>query len=249
MRSDLTPDWLFHQGGARALHFAYSSQGGTNPCQRETLAAPWDPHFLDQWYRMLAALSAHLRETYVNGRSEYDAVKLLRLTGVDEDSDELHLPSKNCATTDPNYIDNIRAWHAARYTPARLLSGWDGIVEAFKSNFPDKIFSAAIIASTYPFPPIADDGSDITPTSDLGREQNLPLLTLADRQLPGHLVIQNNSLYEGVPAQQETIDFASSLGTMIAFQTNLQLHADGGAACMNGNPPFPAPHQLIFLRC
>jgi hypothetical protein len=232
VRSDLAPGWLFRRGGAIPLKFAYSSQGGTNPCNPETLAAPWDPYFLDQWFRMLAALSVHLHVTYVNGTSEYDAVKLLRLTGVDEDSDELHLPSKNCPTTDPNYVDNIVRWHSAYYTPARLLYGWDQITEAFRFNFPDKIFSVAIIASTYPFPPIADDGSDITPTSDLGREQNLPLLTLAARKLSGHLVIQNNSLYEGVPAQRETIDFVSSLGTMIAFQTNLRLGPAGGASCM-----------------
>jgi hypothetical protein len=55
-------------------------------------------------------------------------------------------------------------------------------------------------------------------------------LTLAGQKFPGHLVIQNNSLYVNEPAQDETIQSAQSLGTLIAFQTNEDLGGTGGGA-------------------
>ncbi len=83
---------------------------------------------------------------------------------------------------------------------------------------------------------VAEDGSVITSTSDksLSSAQNLPLLTLASQKFHGHLVIQNNSLYVNEPAQDETIQSAQSLGTLIAFQTNEDLGGTGGDAASGG---------------
>lgn len=259
VRSDLAPGWLFHfqpPEGANPLMFTYASNPGRKGCDptMETIAAPWDPAFLRQWGGMLAALANHLQTIFVNGKSEYDAVKLLRLTGIDRNSDELHLPEQT--PQDPNtpcVTDAVTTWLAAGYRPSLLLSGWDSITSLFKENFPDKSFSVALIDSSNPFPPIAEDGSVITNMSpkDLSVAQNEPLVTLASRKFPGHLVIQNNSLYEGVPAQPETIDFARSLETMIAFQTNLDLGAEGGASCTSGtlsDPAVPCMTSNDFLE-
>jgi hypothetical protein len=116
-----------------------------------------------------------------------------------------------------------------------MLQGWVGITTSFQRSFPDKNFSVAIIASTYPFPPIAVNGLpfSIANQESLSVAQNLPLLRLASRKFPGHLVIQNNSLYVTEPAQPQTIHAAQSLGTMIAFQTNEDLPPsnDKQAAC------------------
>jgi hypothetical protein len=232
LRADLAPAWVFQPapGGAGAipLKFTYSAQGGTKPCKSETIAAPWDPAFLNQWDSMLGAVAAHLRST-----GTYNAVTLVRLTGINRDSDELHLPAQTpqSATGAACVGDAVSTWLQAGYRPSKLLQGWDGTTSAFKRNFPDKYFSVAIIATTYPFPPIADDGSVITKVQDLSTAQNLPLLTLASQKFPGQLIIQNNSLYPNVPAQNETVQSAQSLGTMIAFQTNLDFGPAGGAGC------------------
>jgi hypothetical protein len=101
-----------------------------------------------------------------------------------------------------------------------LLDAWDVITSSFKRSFHDKFFSVAIIDSTYPFPPIDDCGNVIADTQGLSPIQNQPLLELARLKFPGRLVIQNNSLYPPDPAQPETIAFAQSLRTLIAFQTN-----------------------------
>jgi hypothetical protein len=106
-----------------------------------------------------------------------------------------------------------------------------------EKNFPDKSFSVAIIASANPFPPIAEDGSIIKGAIS---QPSLPLLTLAAQKFPGHLVIQNNSLYPDSPAQPETIQSAQSLGTLIAFQTNEDVTAQG-AGCGSRGDAAPTP--------
>ena len=90
VRADLTPAWLFQPApggaGANPLSFTYAPKDGAKACNSETIAAPWDPAFLSQWDAMLAALAAHLRSA-----GTYDAVALLRLTGINRNSDELRL--------------------------------------------------------------------------------------------------------------------------------------------------------------
>ncbi|HEX7679752.1 MAG TPA: hypothetical protein VF713_16600, partial [Thermoanaerobaculia bacterium] len=219
-------------GGANALTFSFTRRPTDTTCLTESIAAPWDPAFLAQWDAMLGALSAHLKST---GR--YDNVVLFRLTGINKDSDELHLPSESADPLVPCKSDNIVTWQQAGYRPSKLLQGWDGTTGAFKKNFPDKSFSVAIIASADPFPPIAEDGSIIKGAIS---QPSLPLLTLAAQKFPGHFVIQNNSLYPDSPAPPETIQSAQSLGTMIAFQTNEDVTAQG-AGCGSRNSPVVTP--------
>jgi hypothetical protein len=233
VRADLAPSWLFAApptgAGADSLHFVYAAQSGAKTCKPLTIAAPWDSTFLNEWDLMLDSLAAHLRAT-----GAYGSVPLLRLTGIDRNSDELHLPSQTPATSNsPCVSDAVSTWLGAGYRPSRLLQGWDAITTSFKTYFPDKTFSVAIIASTNPFPPIAEDGSVITNVSAsvLDSTQNLPLITLAAQKFPGRLVVQNNSLYPTDSAQSLTVNFAQSLGTLIAFQTNEAFSNPPAAAC------------------
>jgi hypothetical protein len=232
IRADNPPAWLFQTapngGGATPLTFTYSAQSGTKPCITETIAAPWDPAFLSQWDGMLTAVAAHLKST-----GSYNAIKLLRLTGINRDSDELHLAAQTAQSVGvPCVSDSVATWLGAGYRPSKLLQGWDGITNAFKKSFPDKTFSVAIITTAQPFPPIAEDGSVVALiNSSYITSQSQPLVNLASQKFPGHIVIQNNSLNPGVPARAETIQFGQSLGAFTAFQTNLDLGPDGGAAC------------------
>ena len=224
-----TPSWLFQPapggGGAAQLNFSFTRKPTDITCLAESIAAPWDPAFLIQWSTMLDSVSAHLKS-----RGTYDAVVLLRLTGINKDSDELHLPS---LSTGPSCITNsVAIWQAAGYRPSLLLAGWDGTTNAFKKSFPDKSFSVAIIANTHPFPAIAEDGSIIKGTIP---NQNFPLLQLASQKFPGHLVIQNNTLYPDLSAEAETIQSAESLQTMIAFQTNEDIKGKGVACGGRGD--------------
>ncbi len=239
---DHTPSWLFRPGpggaGAQPLTFSVSRKNGqSNTCQSETLAPPWDTAFLTQWDAMLAAVATHLKSA-----GTYNTVALLRLTGINRDTDELHLPTETAQSTGLGCVsDAITTWQRAGYRPSLLLQGWDAITTSFRNRFPDKSFSVAIIARTdTPFPPIAEDGSVQTgPVAD----ESGPPLALASQKFPGHLVIQNNTLYPGVPAQPATVQFGQSLGTMIAFQTNEDMASSQGkeAGCDPNGRGAPIP--------
>jgi hypothetical protein len=239
------PQWLFQPapggGGAKALHFAFIRKPSQPTCLTETIAAPWDTAFLAQWDAMLAAVSGHLKSA-----GTYHAVTILRLTGINKDTGELHLPS-DTSNTGCN-TDAVSIWQQAGYRPSLLLHAWDAITSSFKKSFPDKFFSVAIIASADPFPGIAEDGSAVKGKIP---NQNLPLLTLASQKFPGHLIIQNNSLYPDLPAQSETIQSAQTLKTMLAFQTNEDIVAVG-AACggktANRTQPCTATTYLAELQ-
>ena len=218
---DLTPRWLFvspTNGGAGAtpLTFSFAPQNGQfASCTTETIAAPWDTNFLAAWDGMLNDVSNHLA---TNGT--YSAVRLLRLTGINRDSDELHLPAQTTNSTGLDCVSNAPAiWQAAGYTPSNLLSGWSHILVSFQRHFPDKSFSVAIIAETNvnAFPPIDDYG---VITNIAAADQNWPLVSLASQMFRGRLVIQNNSLYPNRAARPQTVNDALGLGTLIAFQTN-----------------------------
>ncbi len=233
-----TPACLFQPSpggaGANPLSFSISRKGGlSNQCDPETIATPWDPAFLSQWDAVLAALAAHLKSA-----GTYNAVTLLRLTGINRDTDELHLPAETPQSSGlPCVSDAIATWLQAGYRPSLLLQGWNATTGSFQKYFPDKSFTVAIIASSNnPFPTIAEDGSVITNLQGLGAADYLPLMTLANQKFPGHLVIQNNSLYPGVPAQPVTVNFAQTLGNLIAFQTNEDTASNTGkiAACGTG---------------
>jgi hypothetical protein len=246
-----TPLWLFQEAEgftpARQLIFTYPHRDSScGDPKTETIAAPWDQTFLNEWGTMLAAVAHHL-----NCTERYNAISILRLTGINLDSDELHLPSNQSAPAP--CTDSVNTWLTVAkpaYRPFRLLHAWDVITSYFKKSFPDKYFSVAIIDSTHPFPPIDDNGNIIADTQGLSPIQNRPLLQLVRLKFPGRLVIQNNSLYPPDPAQPETIHFAQSLGTMIAFQTNEDIDYlnnpvpnvfGKGAGCGARTDPNPTP--------
>jgi hypothetical protein len=242
------PSWLF-QVGAKPLNFTISPHAGvTGVCQAETIAAPWDPAFLTQWDAMLAALANHLKTTFVNGESEYDAIQTLRLTGINRTTEELRLPAETPQSTGLSCVsDAIATWQAAHYKPSRLLKGWNSITDSFINSFPDKSFSVSIIPQD-PFPPIDDHGQVI-----MGQvpDQNHALIKSASEKLPGRLVVQFDFLLPGDPASAVVLKYAHNLGTLAAFQTNEWLGGQG-AACTGQigsptNPPMPCATSDDYL--
>ena len=227
------PAWLFQPApggaGATPLRFTYAPHDALRGCSSETIAAPWDPAFLIQFDALLAAVAAHLKAS-----GTYSAITAVNLTGINYDSGELHLASQTAQSSGLACVsDAIATWQNVGYRPSLLLKGWDAITSSFKTSFPDKYFSVAIIASTHPFPQIAEDGSIIkfTDGQALSVTQNLPLLTLASQKFAGRMIIQNDTLYPGVSVPDQTVQAGRALGTLTAFQTNLDFGPAGGASC------------------
>ena len=239
-----TPSWLFDPapagGGAKPLNFTDSNLAkGNGVCKSETIAAPWDPAFLTQWDDMLAALAAHLKST-----GTYSAVTLLRLTGINQATEELRLPVETAQSTGLACVaDSIAIWQQAGYRPSLLLQGWGGILGSFQKSFPEKSFSIALIPFVA-FPGIAEDGSQIKGTAP---DRNQPLLQLAAQKFPGRLVIQFDSLLPGQPPEPEVAQAAQTFGTLVAYQTNENLGGTGqGAACSPAPNPTPCTNATYL---
>jgi hypothetical protein len=231
-----TPGWLFvpkNAGGAGAAKHTFTvspHQGKTNKFIAESIAAPWDPAFLEAWDTMLSGVSDHLK-----AKGTYGSVALLRLTGINRTTDEFRLPAETPADAGQGVSNAVEIWKEAGYRPSLLLQGWDALISSFQRHFPDKAYSIAIIpyASThqYAFPPIDDNGNIIHGKVP---DQNEPLLALAAQKFPGRLVVQFNFLINGKPAAHPVVKVAQTLKTMPAFQTNNYYGQSFGGAAASG---------------
>ena len=222
-----TPSWLFAApptgAGVTELTFTVSPHSGeTGACDTVNIAPPWDAGFLAQWDAMLAALSAHLKSTNM-----YDAITLVRITGINRTTEELRLPAETAQSTGLACVSNaITTWQQAGYLPSLLLRGWNSVLGSFMKSFPDKSFAVSIIPNDA-FPGIDQNGQPIIGT--IG-DENDPLIMAASKQLAGRLVVQFDFLMPGDAAAQQVVDDATNFGTLMAFQTNEYLGAKG-AGC------------------
>lgn len=243
------PAWLFQPApagaGASPLSFTVSPHdGSTGACDSVTMARPWDPAFLSQWDAMLAALAAHLKSA-----GTYNAITLVRLTGINRTTEELRLPAETAASTGLDCVtDAIATWQQAGYKPSLLLTAWNAIVGSFQKSFPDKSFAVSIIPNDA-FPGINENGSAIQ--GAIG-DENEPLLQSASQMLPGRLVVQFDFLMPGEAASTVVTGAVQNYGTMAAFQTNEYFGKQGqGAACSEPvtNPtPCTAATYLELLE-
>jgi uncharacterized protein (TIGR03437 family) len=180
---------------------------------------------------MLAALSAHLHSA-----GEYSAITMVRITGINRTTEELRLPAQTAASTGQSCVTNaIATWQQAGYRPSLLLQAWNSILAAFLKGFPDKIFAVSIIPNNA-FPAIDDNGALITGTPP---DADLPLISSASQQLPGRLIVAFDFLMPGEAASALVIQYAQTLGTMAAFQTNEYLNGSGAACSEPVSNPTP----------
>jgi len=123
MAGNSTPSWLY-QNGTPQLNFVISPHGGaTGQCQPMTMAPPWDTTFLARWDAMLTALAAHLKSM-----NAYDAVTLVRITGINRTTEEFRIPAETAQSTGLSCVtDAIATWQQAGYRPSKLLQAWDAI--------------------------------------------------------------------------------------------------------------------------
>jgi hypothetical protein len=232
-----SPSWLYSpppQGaGAARLTFSYAIQGGKlGQCIPIVMPPPWDAAFLAEWDKMLNALAAHLKTT-----GAYSIVELLRLTGINTNTDELKLPEETPQGNSLACLSDAPAiWQQAGYRPSLILEAWDQITTSFQNYFPDKPYAVALVENNA-LPPIDETGATV---KDENSEQTLPEVQLAAQKFGPNLVALETFLLPGTPPDQIIITAAETLNSQAAFQTNEWLGTTGGAAC-GGLVTAPTP--------
>src|SRR5262249_10471095 len=101
---------------------------------------------------MMQALSDHLKTI----PGAYEAVTMVKITGMSQVSAETWLPS--ATNTAGGVTNSIPIWQQVGYTPSKALAAWNGFADATNAAFPDKILSMESIA-TGAFPPIDENGN------------------------------------------------------------------------------------------
>ncbi len=178
---------------------------------------------------MLDHLAAHLRAT-----GALKDVTVVKLTGVNTDTDEVRLPAETPqGTGNPCVTDAIVAWQSVGYRPSLVASAMRGVAGSWERAFPDawKVFP---LIPRQSFPPVSENGRPTT-----GRSANVlvhhelgNIISAAESVSHGHFIIQMDWLIAGKPVRPRVMEFARRFSTPVAWQTNFYLGREGkGAAC------------------
>ncbi|HXZ43739.1 MAG TPA: beta-galactosidase [archaeon] len=227
------PEWIYlpssKDKGARKLSFVFSHHNGKGRLINVTLAPPWDPIYQAAFVEMLGHVAQHLRAI--------DALKyvsVVKLTGVNTDTDEVRLPAETPQETgNPGVSDAISTWRSVGYRPSLVVQAMREVAMAWARAFPDTWMVLPIIPQAS-FPPIGEDGQVAT-----GRRAKIAVRDLlgdvvaaAEGVCHGHFLLQMDWLMAGKPVRPRVMELARRFGVPVAWQTNFYLGREGkGAAC------------------
>jgi hypothetical protein len=205
-------------------------------CKSFVVAAPYDKAYLAAFHNLLHQLAQHLRQ-----KGTYAKLSLLKLDGITTTTDELRLPAVDpCAGASTNAT--VAKWIEIEYTPGKIRTAWDTMLQDYLEYFPGKAFSIGFIGINA-FPGITDQGTAAKPQNVRADSAKLvaALIVDAGKAMPGHLSVGFDSLTLHIPPTN--LSYAISLNEFFAdvaaaqarpgWQTNELLgeYPNGGAAC------------------
>jgi hypothetical protein len=180
---------------------------------------------------MVDHVAEHLRQI---GALEHVAV--VKLTGVNTDTDETRLPAETAqGTGNPCVSDAIAAWQSVGYRPSLVVQAMRGIATSWARAFPDtwKVFPLIPQDS---FPPIGEDGQ-----ARMGRQSKLlvrqvlgEMAAAAERANRDRFIIQMDWLMADKPVRPRVMELARQFAVPVAWQTNFYLNREGKAAACGG---------------
>jgi hypothetical protein len=192
------PEWLYEAAptgvAAQRLNFVFSHHGGAGKTLAVTMAPPWDSAYLDSFAALLTKVSGHLRST-----GALDHVTVVKLTGINTDTDELRLPNETPQESGNAEVTNaIQTWTQAGYRPERVVEAMRKVAAAWAVAFPN----------TWKVLPIIPQNS-FPSLGSVGRVR-------ARSQAAGAV-------------RPRVMELARKLGVPVAWQTNFYLGAKAGA--------------------
>ncbi len=229
-----SPAWLYDaEHNVPNASFRFNRNPGGVACADILLPLPWSPAYLREYAAMLSALSHHLHELKTPGGHEtaYQAVTVVKLSGVNLNSTELKLDTTAPDNGPCKQSDAVAVWAKAGFTSDKLMSAWASLSAATDRAFPDKILSLQVIHRNG-LPDVERRGSkpDAKTPDDLTRR-------ILERTIAayGHRsMIQWNALSQ-FKLPEEVVE-AGARGARIGWQMNGFLGPRGGSGCVY--PPF-----------
>jgi hypothetical protein len=223
----LSPSWLMQSPyNVQSSVFIYSAHGGAkHACQTLTIPWPWDTTYQKAYADMMRALADHVRSVGADR-----IVTNVKITGINTESEELHLPSSSGKTGDAcTESDDVTIWQQAGYTPDKIINSYMSFMTAVAKAFPNRLLSQAILVSG-DFPPISDSGQILSGENDPNYvDVKQAIVTEALQAYPGYFATNTTALT--AYSQPTIVQTYAQQGAMTGFQTNDYLGINGGAGC------------------
>ena len=182
----LTPQWVM-TAGARFVRVTQSAhQGKSTGCSTNDYPAPWDGAFVTAWSDFIRGLGSNLHES----AARYAAVTQLKLTGINDLTDESRLPAETpqASSSTCNVSDAVSAWKALGYKPSLVEGAFRTFATTWAQTFPDKQISLEIIPNNG-FPAIGENGAD---DASSGAATTVALVKAGRSAIRNFAVQQNN---------------------------------------------------------
>jgi hypothetical protein len=176
-----SPDWVYADGVTK-FDTKQAQLKKAKACNPITIPVPWTGSYIDDFDTMVAAFGAR----YANN----PAVRLVKITGVNEDTDETKLPRSESESSATCQLPNdVAHWQALGYTGAKALQTFETIANAFGRAFPHQWLG--VMTAEHSFPALSLDGKLDPDGIALGTAYMLPY---AFKAFPGRFIAAQNGL-------------------------------------------------------
>jgi len=203
-----TPTWLKHQGASMS-RFVVTHGDKNRACLAIDLGWPWDSHYQAAYIGAVNALAAHLRTL----PGAYDAVRIVKITGISQFTEELRLPTTGNRPQNICQDDAISTWRAAGYRPRLVVDAWNKMAAGVAAAFPDKLLAQDVLDRN-DFPPIGNRG-ELEARSTVKND----IIRSGIEKFGPRFAIQWNGLNSGGKLPEVVLD-AGRRGAKIGWQSN-----------------------------
>jgi hypothetical protein len=232
-----TPAWAEPQ---HATFVVAPHNGETGGCREIVDPVPWNTTYQSNLHQMMQQLRQNL-----SAQGLYATVTQLKITGVNEYTDETRLPAEpgTITCTRLKRLDGTKAngaaaagvmttdataiWQSLGYTRTKAEDAWKAIADDWATTFPDKTLAMPAIL-TAGFPGIDDSGKVVT-SRDTSTTQDLAVW--AARRWGPRFMLMHTSLRDNFKAagSAEVRQAGASIGFQLAenqFDTKRSLPSD-----------------------
>jgi hypothetical protein len=226
------PAWLAERG-VPLLAFDIGRGGANRACIPVRMGVPWHPGYQAAFLDLWAAIRRHLE-----GRpGAVQAVRIVKLTGVNRLTEELRLPADTARRDDVcGRQDETARWLEAGFRPNLVVEAWARMAEGIARLFPDALVAVDLLERN-DFPPVDDRGA-------VGAESPVKARIVAEgeRRFGRRFAVQWNGLTAAGPLS-DTVLAAGRRGVVTGWQSNAFLGVQG-AGCNDARRAAPVACDL-----
>ncbi len=239
-----TPEWVFGAGVPKLQFSEINHRGKGKKAFSVAVAPPWDSKYQSFILDMQTSLRDHLKAK----PGFYDALIMVKFTGMNINTNEMRLPSQDKVTNGKDVTsDAIVIWQSAGYKPSKIISAFSKLMDGTIGIFPDKAISVPYIPDPQSFPAINEQGAECKPYEQTVTEQ---IINLIGKKYNKQVLVQWNALRSG-GKMSKYINMATSQGIAVGFQlaeNEFRINASGSDASFDELVKTSIDNKAYYLE-